>query len=205
MHDPNESDPTDTEPTESGATAGEAFIERWSRRKSKVRQGLSVEPEPAAAALDSAAPVEAPLPPPVELTDSDMPALETLDERSDYSGFLSPKVTENLRRRALRKLFHLPGFNVRDGLDDYDEDFTVFEPLGDVVTADMRHRLEQEAERAKEALQQEQTAGGDGPSEDEPSEVVAESSDEQALAGEEPDTRSKQVRPSSQAEQEYEA
>ena len=85
------------------------------------------------------------------LTDEDMPALESLDEGSDYSGFLSPGVSEELRRRALRKLFMSAVFNVRDGLDDYDEDFTSFEALGDIVTSDMKHMAEVEAERAKQA------------------------------------------------------
>ncbi len=81
-----------------------------------------------------------------------MPALDTLDEHSDYSGFLSPKVSEGLRKAALRKLFHLPQFNVHDGLDDCCEDLTGFTPLGDIVTADMRYRLELEKERAREQL-----------------------------------------------------
>jgi len=70
---------------------------------------------------------------------------------SGYSGFLSPGVSEGLRRRALRKLFMSAVFNVRDGLDDYDEDFTNFEALGDIVTSDMRHQAEAEAERARRA------------------------------------------------------
>ncbi|WP_025770872.1 DUF3306 domain-containing protein [Thioalkalivibrio sp. HK1] len=85
------------------------------------------------------------------LTDADMPPIETLDEHSDYSGFLSPGVSEELRRRALRKLFLSAAFNVRDGLDDYDDDFTSFEALGDMVTADMKHQMEVEAERAQAA------------------------------------------------------
>ncbi len=83
------------------------------------------------------------------LTDADMPPLESLDEHSDYSGFLSSGVSEDLRRRALRKLFFSAAFNVRDGLDDYDDDFTSFEGLGDMVTADMKHQREVEAERAR--------------------------------------------------------
>ena len=85
------------------------------------------------------------------LTDADMPPIESLDEDSDYSGFLSPGVSEELRRRALRKLFFSAAFNVRDGLDDYDDDFTSFEALGDMVTADMKHQKEVEAERAQAA------------------------------------------------------
>ncbi|MBF2761421.1 MAG: DUF3306 domain-containing protein [Ectothiorhodospiraceae bacterium AqS1] len=85
------------------------------------------------------------------LTDADMPPIESLNEHSDYSGFLSPGVSEELRRRALRKLFLSAAFNVRDGLDDYDDDFTSFEALGDMVTADMKHQMEAEAERAQAA------------------------------------------------------
>lgn len=81
------------------------------------------------------------------LRDKDMPDLDTLDEDSDYSGFLSPGVSEKLRKLALRKLFQGQSFNLCDGLDDYDEEFTSFEKLGDIVTADMRFQLEEEAKR----------------------------------------------------------
>ena len=86
-----------------------------------------------------------------ELTDVDMPPLESLSADSDFTGFLSPKVSETLRRAALRKLFHGSTFNVIDELDDYAEDFTTFEVLGDIVTADMRHQLELEAKKQAEA------------------------------------------------------
>ena len=85
------------------------------------------------------------------LTDEDMPPLDSLNEDSDYSGFLSSGVSEALRRRALRKLFTSAVFNVRDGLDDYDDDFTSFAALGDVVTSDMKHEAEMEARRAGQA------------------------------------------------------
>ncbi len=79
------------------------------------------------------------------LTDADMPAIESLTGESDYSGFLSPGVTEELRKLALRKLFNSDYFHLCDGLDDYDEDFTHFEKLGDIITADMKFQLEEEA------------------------------------------------------------
>jgi len=71
-----------------------------------------------------------------------MPPLDSLSAESDFSAFLSPRVSESLRRLALRKLFHGDSFNVCDGLDDYAEDFTRFSGLGSVVTADMRHQLQ---------------------------------------------------------------
>ena len=82
------------------------------------------------------------------LTDEDMPDLETLNENSDYSGFMSLNVSESLRKLALRKLFHGASFNIRDGLDEYDGDYTHFEKLDtSIITADMKHLLEVEAEK----------------------------------------------------------
>lgn len=95
------------------------------------------------------------------LTDADMPALESLDEHSDYSGFLSPGVSEKLRRLAMRKLFTAAVFNVRDGLDDYDEDFTQFEGLGDMVTSDMKHQAEVAEKRRLEAEERERLASAE--------------------------------------------
>ena len=122
-----------------------AAAEAEARRKS-VPDGVPDVPEPGGDASEAAAGIEEKV-----LTDADMPLLDSLDEDSDYSGFLSPGVTEGLRRRALRKLFASAVFNVPDGLDDYDEDFTSFEALGDIVTSDMKHQAEMQAERARRA------------------------------------------------------
>lgn len=132
---------------------GEPFLQRFHRRKLEAR-GLNVAPDESSALTnDAAAPSDAAAARPVpELTDDDMPPLESLDEDSDYAGFLSAKVSESLRRAALRKLFHSSTFNVIDELDDYAEDFTTFEALGDLITADMRHRLDVEAKRQAELL-----------------------------------------------------
>ena len=70
------------------------------------------------------------------------PSLESLDEKSDFSLFLSPGVNEDLYKKALRKLFRSPMFAQRDGLDDYDDDYRSFKPLGDTVTAHARHQME---------------------------------------------------------------
>ena len=75
-------------------------------------------------------------------TDEDVPSLDSLGPDSDYSDFLSKAVSPELRRQALRKLFSSPKFNVTDGLDSYAEDFTQHAPLGDIVPAEMRARLE---------------------------------------------------------------
>ena len=134
------------------------FLSRWSRRKALRQEELDSATISGAEQVVSEAPDsaedKAPLP-----TDDDMPPIESLGEDDNYGDFLSPEVSEKLRKVALRKLFHGAGFNIRDGLDDYDEDFTFFEPLGDIVTADMRHReemLERKAREAAEAAEKEQ-------------------------------------------------
>ena len=122
----------------------EDFLSRWSRRK-YAQQTIGIEEKEPDANPHALAELEA-LP-----GDEDMPAVETLTEESDYTGFLSPNVSEELRSLALRKLFHSAAFNVCDGLDDYADDFTSFAKLGNIITADMKHQL-QEARRKLEQL-----------------------------------------------------
>ncbi|WP_275099183.1 DUF3306 domain-containing protein [Sedimenticola hydrogenitrophicus] len=140
-------DAVDVQPsaTPLGAQASDNFVSRWSR----LKQASAAPPQPASESVAAPAPAEVREAPP---TDADMPPLESLDETSDYTGFLSEKVSETLRRQALRKLFHSELFNVCDGLDDYAGDFTSFAPLGDIVTSDMRHQLALAEERLKAAL-----------------------------------------------------
>jgi hypothetical protein len=134
----------------SGEADDGAFLKRWSARKLRHQERQAAVQSPASTPLTSPEEAESHAP-----ADADMPPLESLDENSDYSPFFSPRVSAELRRLALRKLFRSPGFNITDGLDDYDEDFTQFAKLGDIVTHDMRRMMELEAERerakAKEA------------------------------------------------------
>lgn len=46
---------------------------------------------------------------------------------------------DTLQRQLLRKIFARPEFNVRDRLNEYDEDYTDFRSLGDIVPHDMKH------------------------------------------------------------------
>lgn len=132
----------------------ESPLSRWSRRKLEAEQltpatGESVKPDtdasPGAAAPVATDAAEKPV-----LTDADMPDIETLDEDSDFSGFMSEGVSDKLRNLALRKLFQAPVFNIRDGLDEYDEDYTHFEKLGDIVTCDMKHEIEMQEQKQRE-------------------------------------------------------
>ena len=120
----------------------EDLLARWSRRKLDAQRDDTVAAGNEAAAVT---PPETPVAEPErQLTDADMPPLETLDERSDFSPFLSPGVSDGIRRSALRKLFSQPAYNITDGLNDYDEDFTQFAGLGKVITHEMKRMLQRE-------------------------------------------------------------
>ncbi len=170
---------TDRHPSVTESGDGDAFLSRWAQRKRVARAGEDPDAQEPERSLDGemlakAAPTvgEAPLEgedrQPVELTDEDMPAVDAIDENTDMSGFFSPKVTEAVKKAALRKFFHSPAFNIVDGLDDYDDDFRNFAALGDIITADMRSQMEREAERARENLAK------DGPAADESRDPRAE-------------------------------
>jgi len=140
----------------------QSFLRRWSRRKAgsvdpgqgvaDTRAGPHADEGHDAAANTHPAPDVEPTrteqDQPQDLkTDEDMPDLDSLTETSDVSEFFSPGVSEELRNQALRRLFRMSKFNVSDGLDDYCEDFRGFGPLGDLVTSDMRHRMQMDQQR----------------------------------------------------------
>lgn len=154
-------------------TEDEGFLQRWSRRKHSVlRDEQTPESEeseapgvddqghtpseavPAQQASDdlkSSTRSEAESEPP---GDEDMPPLESIDEGGSITAFFSPRVSEGLRRAALRRLFRQPKYNVVDMLDDYAEDYSKPAALGSIVTADMRYRAEQAAKRMERKLKE---------------------------------------------------
>jgi hypothetical protein len=89
-----------------------------------------------------------------------MPSLDSLNEESDYSGFLSPGVSDALHRLALRKLFGAAKFQLRDGLDDYDTDYNRLQPLPRVLAGVTRDELTPSQQRAtdKRGVHAEHTA-----------------------------------------------
>lgn len=136
----------------------DSIVHRWSKRKTQ-RDDAERTPEAPAAAESAAVKTAAASGEDArsdEHETKELPPIESLDDESDYSAFLSPEVEEGLRKVALRKLFRAPFFNKLDGLNDYDEDFTTFQALGDIVTSDMKfhkERKEAEARQAQEELE----------------------------------------------------
>lgn len=137
----------------------EGFLSRWSRRKAETQVEKSpaphletvkadpipsVIPEPTSVQTQPASPeldVEAPV----------LPDIETLNGQSDFSAFMGDKVPEHLQRLALRKLWGSdPIFANLDGLNDYDEDFSIIRPLAEGVAEELKKLMKENAQRASE-------------------------------------------------------
>lgn len=126
-----------------------SFLARWSQRKfAHGEEDEGEETAPPAVAEPAETPVR-------EITDADLPPLDSLDESSDYSMFLAEKVSAELRRLALRKLFRSEAFQARCPLNEYMEDYSGYTGLGGIVTYDMRRAME----RAMEKLQATEAQG----------------------------------------------
>jgi len=137
------------------ATQEEGLLRRWSRRKAQERRETR-PPGPADAektGVTESSGTESPPDVPV-LTDADMPPIESLDKDSDYRPFLSPGVSDALRTRALRRLFHSGPFNERCPLESEYYDCHGYEPLGSVITHEMREEMERAAAALKDQARQ---------------------------------------------------
>jgi hypothetical protein len=131
------------------------FLQRWSRRKQAVREGVV----PADVAAEGTARPAAIVPQPVAQTSpgsnpspdadpgadliadtkqTELPSLDSLHGlQSDYLDFMQPKVAQHLKRAALKKLFADPHFNVMDGLDVYIDDYSQPDPLAPALLRQM--------------------------------------------------------------------
>lgn len=140
----------------------ENFLGRWSRRKRSGGAAPVVAPpgtgpatEPATEIVTATAaeprrgpplphaarlPQETPADEAAPATDdavAELPDIDSLDKDSDYTAFMRDGVPEHLRRLALRKLWlSSPVHSIIDGLDDYDDDFTL--QFTDAVTKNVK-------------------------------------------------------------------
>ena len=145
------------------------FLSRWSRLKKQQssasvadespeepnQEALTQHPESATDEIPTSANDSGDLhdnSEPAPLTDEDMPEIDSLGEESDYSPFLSPGVSDELRTLALRKLFKLPQFNIVDGLNDYDDDFSKMPALSQAVASKMRSWIHEKQEEVVDEI-----------------------------------------------------
>lgn len=126
------------------------FLSRWARLKAENQAPAQPEALPKAP-LDSLPAAAEPEPAPSDTAPpeageggvageeeafdpSTLPEIDSLTAESDYSAFMDARVPVDLRNRALRKLWTSdPVYAVRDGLNDYDEDFRTASLAGQVV------------------------------------------------------------------------
>ena len=105
----------------------EGLLSRWSRRK--LDKTDDVTPEVVVEPL-------------LEKDGGSLPLWQQKDVDSDS------------KREALTNLFRQPEFNDVDHMNEYDEDFTQFSGLGDIVTQEMKRmvRVVEERTRPEETL-----------------------------------------------------
>lgn len=160
-------------------------LERWSRKKRGLESDAVMAPEPSQASEEApvlpeahqqqeapADPAEPPAPAPGSLDDT-LPDPDTLPAGSDFSVFMAAGVSSALRRRALRRLWATGNYNVRDGLDDYDADYTQqLKPMASEL-ADKLRRWAHQAEEAIEAPREDEARAA-GPQETQATSVAQE-------------------------------
>ncbi|MFN2644078.1 MAG: DUF3306 domain-containing protein [Burkholderiales bacterium] len=95
----------------------EPFLARWSRLKREAPQKDAPAQNDAAAAAPT------------------VPPVESLTPESDFAPFMHPKVGDELRRLALKKLFSDPHFNVPDPFEPFSGDWTGGEALSPELLA----------------------------------------------------------------------
>ncbi|GAK83287.1 hypothetical protein JCM19238_835 [Vibrio ponticus] len=74
-------------------------------------------------------------------------------EEMSIANLLVSEAEQSVKKAALRKLFLSEEFNVRDGLDDYDEDYSNLKTLSQSVAETLRDWVKEQPEEASEKEQ----------------------------------------------------
>lgn len=146
--------------------ATDSFLHRWSKRKQEQTRD---ETDNATEVLVSSEYVEADVsavtaeaesgavndeeqaPPP------SMEDVERLKEGDSVSAFLAKGVASQVKKAALRKLFHSEAYNIRDGMNDYDFDYTNRESLTAEVAQSLRQWTKEKLEPLDDAAPKQET------------------------------------------------
>ena len=115
----------------------ESRLARWSRLKGEeAREEDAVKAAALAPAGEGGSGAEGALAEEdvPEIRAEDLPNIDSLDENSDFTPFMQKGVPEELSRLALRKLWKSnPVFANLDGLNDYDQDYSIIEAINAAV------------------------------------------------------------------------
>jgi len=119
----------------------ESRLQRWARKKAEAGKQAEQSPPPV---VESEPPtpeeqelaINEALPEHELLEKYGLPDPETIELGTDITGFMRKEIPEFLRRKALRGLWKSnPVLAVLDGLNDYDEDYTLASTAGQAVTS----------------------------------------------------------------------
>ncbi len=145
--------------------SAQGFLSRWSQRKQETKTAPAPEPvvvvEEAAQDQTSVVVSEEPIEEEAlsaeqEALIADLPDVESLTPESDFSPFMQRGVPEELKRLALRKLWRSnPIFANLDGLNDYDEDFTIIQPLAEGLADELQKLMKENSRTAPEPVEEE--------------------------------------------------
>ena len=187
-------------------------LERWSHKKRGIEHESDdsqpaepIEPQlevethaPESDGIDASSPAvdeqEATAPPLPGSLDHTLPDPDTLPAGSDFSAFMVPGVSAALRRRALRRLWATGNYNVRDGLDDYDADFTQqLTPMASELAGKLRrwaNKAEETLEKLEDSAQKDAEHSEKVAAESPPEQVSACTSDDSFVQSASPDDQS---------------
>ena len=141
---------------------------------------------------------------------AELPPLDSMTADSDFTPYLRDGVPEFLKRRALRMLWRLnPFFNLRDGLNDYDEDYRVIHTVIDEMVGSYKvgrgHLSEDELrdmmpEEARRAFDEESEEDAEGEAGQDAEEDAGEDSATPAKNGETSETETDRADPDDDCE-----
>ncbi|NDJ81551.1 DUF3306 domain-containing protein [Vibrio campbellii] len=137
-----------------------SFFSRWSKRKleettteptdAKVVGSVeSTEPETAQAheELSTEAQTLATEASAIETESQETSSETTAPEEMSVAQLLVSEASESVKKAALRKMFLSEEFNVRDGLDDYDDDYSNLKSLSEGVAETLRDWVKEKTEQ----------------------------------------------------------
>jgi len=151
------------------------FFSRWSQRKldestdkaleaeQPVEETSFTSSEPASQTLSSAEELAPNDPTSIEPTDALEESADTKESASETTEELSmaqllvSEASESVKKAALRKFFLSEEFNVRDGLDDYDDDYSNLKSLSEGVAESLRDWVKEKAEEETPSEQEQVT------------------------------------------------
>ncbi|WP_281544177.1 DUF3306 domain-containing protein [Grimontia sp. SpTr1] len=133
--------------------ATDSFLHRWSKRKQEQNTAEDEKPPETELIEDDAELVVSEATP--ESEDSELPPpsmddVERLREGDSAAAFLAKGVSSQVKKAALRKLFHSDAYNVLDGMNDYDLDYSKTANLSAEVAESLRKWTKEKLEEATE-------------------------------------------------------